>query len=278
MKKILFSTTFLMLVFISFGQKSEDCNTLKDLNIKLIMSSTVVIRNGLIDMSDCQSSMEILNENGQVTESRMMNIKSNQTTIYNYQYGKCTDYKDWKWSNESDGKFYIVQNQHIVFDDDCKIKKVIWTDSLDRMTSTLTNEYNEKQKVALEITRNNRNETTSTIYYTYPEDSIIEKKAFLTDRSFWYHTQEHFDKKGNKTATISFDAEGKITESAKTEYVYKDGKIIEEVNYTDKGKFKEKSVFTYNTDGLVERIIENSTNEDCDVETITVTKYIKPKY
>jgi hypothetical protein len=282
MRYTLLLFTLLSLTTFNCGQitTKDELKKIKDLKIELITGSTVVIENGIINTESSQNFITIINDRGQVVESRNANIRDGNSIIYRYSYGVCEDYERLEWLQwrKSDGKIDTIQIQRMTFDKNCKTKKIVWTDSTGKHTDTRIFEYNNEGKKISEVDLNSKNEKTSFVLYYYPDNSTVEKKAFFGDSSFWYHNKEYFDKNGKNTGYDSFDKNGnKTDEGEKVKFIYKDDKLIEEIHSDANGQIKFKMTYLYNSDNQVERTVTKSGDSEDEVETISIMKYKKRK-
>ena len=260
-----------------FGQtpNRDTTNKFKKLNIILMSGSSIVLQDGIINTEESKSFMTFYNDNGKPIEERIANIKDRSGIIYKYQYdSKCNDFQKWEWLKFNGNKIDTVQIQQITFDNICKIKKIVWKDSTGRVTDIRHLEFDNKGRQLKEVDKDRKGKITSFVIYSYPDSFIIDKIGFFGDSTFWYHSQEHFDEKGNRINSVSFDEKGsKSTDNEKTEYIYSGDKLTEEITYNAEGKSTSKTSYSYNNDNLVDRIISKLTNSD--TETITIYRYRK---
>lgn len=273
---------YLLLIFIfqsfnSFAQKAmiDSNNKLKKLNIVSATGSSIVLQDGIINTEDSKSFMTFYNDKGLPVEERIANIKDRSGIIYKYQYGsKCRDFEKWEWLDFNGNTIDTVQIQQIIFDNNCRIKNITWIDSTGSVKDIRYLEFNDRGQQVKEVDKNSKGKITSFVLYTYPDSFIIDKKGFFGDSSFWYHSQEHFDNRGNLITNLSFDEKGvKSAYDEKSEYIYSGNSLTEVKTYNVEGKLTSKTTYTYNADGLVDRIVFKSVNSDH--ETITIYKYQK---
>jgi len=264
-------------IFISFGQVPKDTtNEIKKHNIALVTTSTVVLQKGIINSEESTNFFTFYDENGRPTENRFSNLKDRKVTVYRFQYGKCGEYERWEWLEYHDGKTDTIQIQAVSFNNICQMEKIVWADSTDSITNIRYLTYDGKRRQTKEVDKNSKNEITSFVIYSYPDSLTIDKKRFFGDSSFWYHSREYFDTKGNALYSSSFDKENIETiDQGKTKYTYNDNKIAETLIHDTEGNIVAKTTFFYNSDGLVERTISKSLSKDDDSETISTNRYIK---
>lgn len=254
----------------------DTTNEIKKHNIALVTTSTVVLQKGIINSEESTNFFTFYDENGRPTENRFSNLKDRKVTVYRFQYGKCGEYERWEWLEYHDGKTDTIQIQAVSFNNICQMEKIVWADSTDSITNIRYLTYDGKRRQTKEVDKNSKNEITSFVIYSYPDSLTIDKKRFFGDSSFWYHSREYFDTKGNALYSSSFDKENIETiDQGKTKYTYNDNKIAETLIHDTEGNIVAKTTFFYNSDGLVERTISKSLSKDDDSETISTNRYIK---
>ena len=237
--------------------------------------SSIVLQDGMINTEESKSFMTFYNDNGKPIEERIANIKDRSGIIYKYLYDrKCNDFQKWEWLKFNGINIDTVQIQQITFDNNCRMKKIVWTDSKGSATDVRHLEFDNKGRQLKELDEDNKGKITAFVIYSYPDSFITDKKGFFGDSTFWYHSQEHFDNRGNRINSLSFDEKGsKSTDDEKTEYIYSGDKLTDEITYNAEGKSTSISTYSYNNDNLVDRIVSKTI--DGDRETITIYKYRK---
>lgn len=266
-----------LFVFVAFGQVSKDTtNKIRQLNIAMLTTSTVVLQKGIVDSDQSINFISLYDETGRPIENRFSNLKDSKATVYKFEYGKCNEYKRWEWLEYQHNQIDTIQVQLVSFNDKCQMEKIIWKDSTDSVTGIRYLTYDENERQIKEVDKNLKDELTAYVIYSYPDSLTIEKKGFFGDSSFWYHSREYFDTKGNRIYTSSFDEKGVETvDQGKTKYIYKGSKITEAIIYDLEGKAVTKTTYFYDVDGLVQRTISKSLKKDDDSETISTNRYYK---
>jgi hypothetical protein len=156
------------------------------------------------------------------------------------------------------------------------MKKITWADSTGKITSTRHLEYDQMGRRLKEVDTDSIEKTTLSVAYDYPDSFTVVKKGFLADSTFWYHTQERFDAKGNKRSSVSFDEKGnKSPDGQTTEYIYNGDSLVEEIMYDTERRTVSKTAYYYTSDHLIDRVIVKSSYGNNDRETITIYKYQK---
>jgi hypothetical protein len=273
----LLSTILTLTFFATYGQVPKDTtNKIRKLNIAMVTTSTVVLQKGIIN-SELSSNFFILyDEKGRPTENRFKNLNDKKLTVYKFQYGSCNEYKKWEWLEYNNDKIDTIQIQNVTFYKNCLMESIVWTDSTKTITDTRNISYDNKGRLAKEVNKNSKGEITAFVYYSYPDSFTVDKKGFFGDSSFWYHSREYFDLKGNTLYTSSFNKDNIETiDNGKTKYNYEDNKITETLSYDLQGNIIAKTTFVYNSDGLLERTISKSLITGEDSETISTNRYIK---
>jgi hypothetical protein len=273
-----FIISVLLLIHIaSPGQveRRDTVNTFRNLNIALVLGSSIVLQDGIINVEESKSFMTFYNEKGQPVEERIATINDKGAIIYRYTYGNCRDYQSWEWLQTKDGDIDTVHIQQVTFNGHCKIDKITWADSTGRVTSTRYFEFDSKGKQMRELDKDTAGKITSYVLYHYPDSFTVDKKAFFGDSAFWYHTLERFDRKGNRTSTLSFDEKGNKSSEQRTEFFYKGDNLVEEVIYDSDSTVVSRINYYYAADNLLDRMVSKSSEGNSERETITVYKYRK---
>ena len=165
----------LLLLFLSctlFGQTSnkDTTNKFKTLNIVLMSGSSIVLQDGIINTEESKSFMTFYNDNGRPTEERIANIKDRSGIIYKYHYDKkCNDFQKWEWLKFNGNNIDTVQIQQITFDDNCRMKKILWTDSTGNVTDVRYLEFDNKGRQLKEVDNDRNGKITAFVIFSYPD-------------------------------------------------------------------------------------------------------------
>ena len=130
----------------AFGQAAAKGkpNDLQRLKVGAVFGSSIVIREGLVDANDSKSSIVIYNERGLPVQQLFTNINEKEGIAYTYEYGPCDEYRKWIWVTKKGNKIDTVHTQHVVFDTNCRMVQITWTDSVGRLTETRYIKYDSK--------------------------------------------------------------------------------------------------------------------------------------
>jgi hypothetical protein len=268
----------LLMLFLSntwgaFGQVATKgkTNDLQRLKIGAVLGSSIIIREGLVDANYSKSSVAIYNERGLPIQQLFTTINEKESIAYIYDYGPCDEYLNWIWVTKKGNRVDTVQTQHVLFDANCRMVQITWTDSVGKLTETRYIKYDNKGRTLMEEDKDAKNKVTARVQYTYPDSLTVDKAGILAGNNFWYHSREIHNKKGDIIQSISFNKEGKLEYSRRIERLYI-GKLLASDKYYDAaGKLTGSATYSYNADGLLEEAI----NKTQDTETISVYRYKK---
>lgn len=259
--------------FTCFSQQNKiDTEKIIKLKIVSINGTSISTRNGIVDLESSNTFVELYNENGKLTDQFFANLKGENKTKLKLYYGKCNEYEKSEDIERINGKDKIVKTNKIVYDDFCRESKIIWIYEKNKTTENEDIIYNKENQKVSNISKNQKNEITSKIIFSYPEKNIEETNAYFDKEKFWYHTKIKKDTNGNEIEIISFDESGKIKNKETIKYQYSNNKIIEELHYDENDKLKYKKEYLYNNDGLVDKII--TTTEEVGINIPNLTEKI----
>lgn len=271
-----------MITFSCFSQENRiDSEKIKDLRIASISGSSISIKNGFVDSESSNTSIQLYNEEGKLTEQFFANLKGGNKTRLKLFYGKCKSYEKSEDFEKVNDKEKVTRTIKIVYDDLCRESKIIWSDEEDKITEIEELIYNNENQKVSNISKNQKNEITSKISFSYPEKNIEETKAYFENEKFWYHHKIKKDENGNEIENISFDENGKIENKETTKYQYDNKRIIEELHFDENENLKFKIEYLYNSDNLIKQITttkkEAGINMPNLTENITITIYYYTK-
>lgn len=271
-----------MITFSCFSQENRiDSEKIKDLRIASISGSSISIKNGFVDSESSNTSIQLYNEEGKLTEQFFANLKGGNKTRLKLFYGKCKSYEKSEDFEKVNDKEKVTRTIKIVYDDLCRESKIIWSDEEDKITEIEELIYNNENQKVSNISKNQKNEITSKISFSYPEKNIEETKAYFENEKFWYHHKIKKDENGNEIENISFDENGKIEHKETTKYQYDNKRIIEELHFDENENLKFKIEYLYNSDNLIKQITttkkEAGINMPNLTENITITIYYYTK-
>ncbi len=276
-------TALILLSFLSitcFSQVSKiNSERIKELQIQSITGSSIYIKNGYINIEDGGNTfMELYNDEGKLTEQYFTNLDGKNKTNLKFYYSKCAFYDKSEEITKNNGKDKIVKTIKVIYDDLCRESKIISTNENNKISEIEELNYNYENRKVSSISKNLKNEITNKIIFSYPEKNAVEEKAYFENDKFWYHYKIKKDENGNEIESVSFDETGKISNIETTKYQYNNGKVIEELHFTEDNVLKYKKEYLYNSDNLIERITTTSKEFGIDMPNLTEKVQIQIYY
>ena len=153
-----------MITFSCFSQENRiDSEKIKDLRIASISGSSISIKNGFVDSESSNTSIQLYNEEGKLTEQFFANLKGGNKTRLKLFYGKCKSYEKSEDFEKVNDKEKVTRTIKIVYDDLCRESKIIWSDEEDKITEIEELIYNNENQKVSNISKNQKNEITGKI-------------------------------------------------------------------------------------------------------------------